>query len=210
MPNAPDSGEHSSAMDLMVAAAVSHLHECEIKCVEVDEIARRAGIDSVTARTIFPTDDALGKAVDTYGMLRLSDAINKASVAAPPGDGRSALIGMMQAYVDWARANPMLYLMLSTRTLQFPGSPGIVRRYDASFVPLIRRYLGETEDVSATRRAAMLRSFLSGLTHIVLDAHLPLWSLPNDNPDAEIAATIEDFVDMLLTAPPAQPIRSEA
>ena len=62
MPNAPDLGEHSSAMDLMVAAAVSHLHECEIKCVEVDEIACRAGpirTKSVAARALpgsFPAD----------------------------------------------------------------------------------------------------------------------------------------------------------
>lgn len=209
MPNTPESGDHCSTMDLMVAAAISHLQDCQTSAIDVDEIARRAGVDPVLARTVCPTDEDLGDAIDTYGMLRMSDAINKALVAAAPGDNRSALIGMMKAYLDWARANPMLYLVLATRTMQFPGAPNIVRRYDASFVPLVRRHLGETRDGGETRRAAMLRGFLLGLAHLVLDDHLPLWTLPNDDPEAEITATIEDFVDLLLT-PARQPIRSEA
>ena len=56
----------------------------------------------------------------------------------------------------------------------------------------------------------MMRGFLLGLAHLVLDDHLPLWTLPNDDPEAEILATIEDFVDMLLATAPVQPIRSEA
>lgn len=210
MPKAPDSGEHSSTMELMVAAAISHLRDCETQSVDVDEIARRAGVDAVTARTIFPSDDALGEAIDTYGILRLSDAITRALVAAAPGDHRAALVAMIQAYLGWARANPMLYLVLATRTIQFPGTPNILRRYDASFVPLVRRYLGESGDLPSTRRAAMLRAFLLGLAHLVLDDHLPLWTLPNDDAEAEIRATIEDFVDLMLATTPAQPIRSEA
>lgn len=209
MPNTPESGD-SSTMNLMVTTAVSHLQECQSRLIDVEEIARQAGVDPVTARTVCPTDEALGNAIDTYGMLRMSDAINTALVAAPPGDSRAALIAMMQAYMDWARANPMLYMVLATRTLQFPGSPNIVRRYDASFVPLVRRYLGEAEDAPETRRATVLRGFLLGLAHLVLDDHLPLWTLPNDDPEAEIRATVEDFVDMLLRAAPSQPIRSEA
>ena len=55
----------------------------------------------------------------------------------------------------------------------------------------------------------MLRGFLLGLAHLTLDGHLSLWTLPNVDVEAEITATIEDFVDLLLSAPP-QPIRSEA
>ena len=209
MPKTPESGKHSSAMDLMVTAAISHLQDSGRRSIHVDEIAQHAGVDAAAARRMFPTDEALGEAIDTYGMLRMSDAINKALVAAQPGDSRSALFGLMQAYVDWARANPMLYMALATRTLQFPGSPNIVRRYDASFVPLVRRYLGEMHGAE-TRRAAMLRGFLLGLAHLVLDDHLPLWTLPNNDAEAEITATIKDFVDMLLEAAPPQPIRSEA
>lgn len=210
MPKTPESGDPSSAMDLMVATAISHLQECQTKSIDVEEIARRAGVDPAVARKVCPTNEALGTAIDTYGMLRMSDAINKALVAAPAGNNRSALIGLVRAYLDWARANPMLYLVLATRTMQFPGSHNIVRRYDASFVPLVRRYLGESEDAPATRRAAMLRGFLLGLAHLVLDDHLPLWTMPNGDAEGEITATIEDFVDMLLGAAAPQPIRSEA
>lgn len=209
MPKTPESGDHSSTMDLLVDAATSYLQECQTRSIDVEEIARRAGVDPALARTVCPTNEDLGVAIDTYGMLRASDVINKALVAAQPGDNRGALIGLIRAYLDWARANPMLYLTLATRTIQFPGENNIVRRYDASFVPLVRRYLGESEDAPSTRRAAVLRGFLLGLAHLALDGHLSLWTLPNVDVEAEITATIEDFVDLLLSAP-SQPIRSEA
>ena len=199
----------STVMDLMVAAAVDQLLECQASFADVERIARRAGIEPGPAREVCPSDDALAEAVDTYGIVKLSDAITKALVAAPPGDNRAALIGLIQAYLDWARRNPAMYSVLLARIMRSGGAPSILRKYDASFVPLAHRYLDEPKGAPATRRAAFLRAMLLGLGHLAIDGHLALWTLPNDDPEAELSATVADFVDMLLAAP-SQPIRSEA
>lgn len=197
-------------MDRMVAAAVARLQECESQSADVGDIARRIGVDIDAARSVFPTDAVLAEAVDTYGIVQLADAITQALVAAPPEDNRAALIALFTAYLNWARENPKLYSTLLIRTLQSTDHSSILRRYDASFVPLVRRYLGETEGVPPTRRATFVRALLLGLGHLAADGHLWLWTPPHEDAEAELSATVIDFVDMLLAAGPAQPIRSEA
>lgn len=208
----PESRSEPTIMKRMVTAAVDYLHECHDRTVELTEIAARAGVPMDSAREVFADDDALDEAIGTYGILQLSDVVTRALVAVPQGDPRASLIALATAYLTWAQANRKLYYVLTTQLVQPRRTDSVIRLYDASFVPLVRRFLGEQDPARATRRAAMARSFLFGLTDLALEDHLDLWLLPNEDTQAELIATIEDFVTLILAAPAPgdQPMRSEA
>lgn len=185
------------AVDRMVQAAVDQLYSCRVTTVDVDEIAHLAGIDIEIARRIFPDNDALDEAIGTYGVLRLSDALNRALVAAPTDDNRSALIALALAYIRWARDNRELYYVLTTIILQPKHTNSIVHKYDAGFVPLVRRFLGE-DDQDASCRAGIARAFLYGMTDLTMSTHLRLWMRPGHGAEAEIEAMVVTFIDMLM------------
>ncbi len=187
-------------MDRLLHSAVDQLRELPAFRVRVDEVADRAGIPRGEARAIFPEDAALNESLAGFAMVQMADAMTRALIAAPSGDNRAALIGLSEAYVNWARRNRALYGAISSRLLQPSDADSIVRRYDASFAPLVRRYLGEDSPGTSTRRAALARAALFGLTDLVLERRETIWLLPHQNLDAEISATIAELVDMLLAA----------
>ena len=187
----------TATVDRMVHAAVTMLERCRVTTVEVDEIADAAGIDRAAARQIFPDSDALDEAIGTYGVLKLSDALNRALVAVPSGDNRGSLIALGQAYVRFARQNPTLYNVLTTIILQPKRTNTLVHKYDASFVPLVRRLLDETDEAPSSR-AGMARAFLYGMTDLALGNHLSLWLPEGEDHEAGVDRLIVDFVDMLV------------
>ncbi len=190
-------------MDRLLHSAVDQLREIPTFRVRVDEVADRAGIPRQEARAIFPEDAALNESLAGFAMVQMADAMTQALIAAPGGDNRAALIGLSEAYVNWARRNRALYGAISSRLLQPSGADSIVRRYDASFAPLVRRYLSEDKPDNTTRRAALARAALFGLTDLILERRETIWLLPHQDLDAEISATIAELVDLLLTGRPA-------
>ena len=190
-------------MDRLLLSAVDQLSAIPTFRVRVDEVADRAGIPRQKARAIFPDDAALNEALAGIAMVQLADAMTRALVAAPSGNNRAALIGLCEAYVDWARRNRVLYGAIANRVLQPSGADSIVRRYDASFAPLVRRYLSEDKPGTRTRRAALARAALFGLTDLILEQREDTWLPPHQDLDAEISATIAELVDTLLAAVPA-------
>ena len=193
------------AVDRMVQAAVEKLYTSRVVSVDVDEIAALAGIDLEVARRIFPDNDALDEAIGTYGVLRLSDALNKALVTAAE-DNRSALIALALAYIWWARDNRELYHVLTAMILQPKHTNSIVLKYDSGFVPLVRRFLGESDD-APTCRAGIARAFLYGMTDLANGTHLKLWMRSGGRPEDEVEAMVVGFIDMLLAAGPAMDAR---
>lgn len=204
MTTSTDNEAGRSVMDRLLHSAVDQLREVPAYLVKVDEVADRAGIPRSEARAIFPEDAVLNESVAGYAMVQLADALTRALIAAPPGDNRAALIAISQAYVDWARGNRALYGAIATRLLQPSNADSIVRRYDASFAPLIRRFLGEDGPDTTTRRAAIARATLFGLTDLILERRENIWLLPNPDFNAEISATIVEFVDILIASLPAR------
>ena len=85
--------------------------------------------------------------------------------------------------------------------LRDAGDPvEIARRYDASFVPLVCRFLGE-DPQQPTRKLAIARALISGLTQLTLAGHFDLWMKQGGDLNTELRATIEAGVRMLLTMP---------
>lgn len=200
----------TSTVDRMVDAAVRCLHAHRGVRVSVAEVAAEAGVPQEVAEHLFPDDQALDEAIGSFGIMKLSDAMNRALVVVAPGDNRAALAAIACSYLLWARDNRDLYYVLTTQMMQPQRVNSIVRKYDASFVTLVRRFLGES-DAAPTRRAAIARAFLYGFTDLALDDHLELWMLPHTDVIAELRATIEDFIDILLgPAPVAPPVAPSA
>ena len=187
----------ASTVDRMVNAAVKHLNDCRITNVDVAEIARLAGVDPETAQHIFPDDDALDEAIGSFGIMKLSDAMNRALIPIPSGDDRAALIALGRAYVRFALDNRELSYVLNVRLIQSDRTNSVIRRYDAGFVPLVRRFLGESSD-NPSRRGTMARAFLFGLTDLAVHGHLDLWKMKDTSFDEEIDASIDDFVNLLM------------
>lgn len=192
----------ASTVDRMVRAAVKHLHDCQVNTVNVREIAAKAGVDRATAEHLFPDDEALDEAIGSYGIMMLSDSMNRALLSAPPGDNKAALKALARAYVRWALANRELSYVLTLRLMQPDRTNSIVWKYDAGFVPLVRRFLGETEQ-NATRRGIIARAFLIGITDLAMHGHLELWKLKGNDNMAEVDATIDDLINLLLGGKPA-------
>lgn len=181
-----------SLSDRIVAAAVSHLEDCWSESIDLNDVARRMGVEPELVSSIFPDSAALNEAVCMVGVARLSDRMNRELVAAPT-DPRGALTALAWGYVSWARDNPRLYRIVSGPL----DDNALARRYDASFVPLIRRFLGETEG-SSSRRLAIARSLISGVTQLVLAGHFDLWMPEGSDLDTELRASIAEGVDLLI------------
>lgn len=184
-----------SMADRIIEAAVLHLEECRNDSIELDIVAQRLGVETDAVRSIYPTQDALEEAIGLFGVMRLSDWMNRELVAAPDEPG-GALAALAWGYLSWARENPRLY-MIVTRPAE---KNEIARRYDASFVPLICRFMGE-DPQQPTRKLAIARALISGLTQLTLAAHFDLWMKQGGDLDTELRATIEAGVRMLLTMP---------
>ncbi|WP_134724684.1 TetR/AcrR family transcriptional regulator [Paracoccus luteus] len=190
-------------IDRMINAAIQCLQEVRAHRLTVEELAERTGVEVSALRTLFADDRALTEAVGNYVAVQLTDAMSRAVATARPGDNRAALIALATAYVTWAQENRGLYGIVSERLLTTDGGAFAFHRYDASFVPLVRRLLGETEG-RASHRAAIGRSFMFGITTLALDNRLEVWMRPGTSAGDEMAATITDFIDMLMAwQPPA-------
>lgn len=187
----------ASTVDRMVRAAVKHLHGSPVNTVNVREIAAEAGIDPAVAEHMFPDDETLDEAIGSYGIMKLSDSMNRALLNSPPGDNYAALKALARAYVRWALDNRELSYVLTLRLMQPDRTNSIVWKYDAGFVPLVRRFLGETDE-TASRRGLMARAFLFGVTDLAMHGHLELWKLKDGDNMAEVDAAIDDFIDLLL------------
>ena len=190
-----------STVDRMVQTAVVRIHASHIKSIDVAEIARLAGIDPAEAAHIFPDNDAMDEAIGSFGIMKLSDMMNGALAATPPGDGRAALKALARAYVRFSLENRELAHVVNVRLMQSDRTNSVVRRYDAGFAPLVRQLLGET-DANPSRRAVIARAFIYGLTDLTVDGHFELWKQKGAGYLEDVDATIEDFVDLLM-GPPA-------
>ena len=182
--------------DRIIEAAVLHLEECCNDSIELDSIAGRLGVEPEVVRSIYPDRDTLEEAVANFGLTRLSDWMNRELAGAAPADAAEIMVVLGWGYLSWARANPRFYMIISR-----PGRGNeISRRYDASFLPLLCRFLGETSE-QPTRRLAVARALISGLTQLTLIGHFDLWMKQGGDLDTELRATIAAGVRMLLTAP---------
>lgn len=184
-----------SMADRIIEAAVLYLDECLNDSIRLDVVAQRLGIEPDAVRSMYPDQDALEEAVALFGVMRLSDWLNRALVAAPEEPG-GALAALAWSYLSWARENPRLYIIVTRPT----EKNEIARRYDASFVPLICRFLGE-DPQQPTRKLAIARALISGLTQLTLAGHFDLWMKQGGDLNTELRATIEAGVRMLLTMP---------
>lgn len=195
---------HSEPLiDRMIKEAVQYLLDARTQALTVAALSQRTGVDLAVLHTLFADDHALSEAVGNYVAIQLTDAMSRAVAAAPCGDNRAALIALGAAHVAWARKNRELYGVVSARLLMTDGGSWAFHRYDSSFVPLVRQFLGETHG-QTTRRAAMARSFIFGITALALEERLDVWLRPDSSIDHEMMATISDFVDMLLSWVPRQ------
>lgn len=186
-----------STVDRMVHAVVKELHNCRVISVDVAEAARLADVDPDTARHLFPDNDALEEAVASFGIMKLSDAMNRALLAVPADDSHAVLGAMARAYVRFALDNRELAHVLTQRLMQTDRTNSIVWRYDRGFVPLVRRFLGEPDE-NPSRRATMARAFLFGLTDLAVHGHFELWKTEGADYMADIDATIDDFSTLIL------------
>lgn len=196
-----------SISDRIIQEAVTHLEECWQESIDIADVARRLGIEPDTIRSIYPDQAALSEAIGHFGVARLADRLNRELIAAP-ADARGALMALAMGYLNWARDNPRLYNIITRPT----EDNTVARRYDASFVPLIRRILGEPEG-SQSHRLAIARSLISGVTQLTLAGHFELWIKSGSDFETELRTTVAETIDMLVAhqaEAEAQPIRSDA
>lgn len=180
----------------MVQGAVTLLGGLSDSYLTVENVARHTGIAPELALTAFPTDRHLSEAVGAHGVIRLSDHLTRQLVRVPPGDGRAALIVMGTSLVEWAQANARVFGIFAGLSLLPSDTQDSYALYDRSFVPLVRRFLGEAGS-APSYRALHARAFIFGLAVMALDRHLPIW-MDGDDPRQGLERAMTDFVDMLL------------
>lgn len=169
------------------------------------EVARHAGLTEERARSVVPDDATLVSIVCEHGTVRLTDALSQRLVAIAPDDRRAALIAVLSEYVSWTRDNRGIYRLMTQKYLTESTVSETLTRYDASFVPVIRRLLGEETDQTPSYRALYFRALAFGLADMDTRNHLTVWTVPG-SPELQLADAIAGFVDMLLATPP-HPIR---
>ncbi len=195
---------HGNLRAAMIAATVALVEEAGPEGVTVREAARRAGVSSGAPFRHFPNKTALMTAVAEEAMGRLRAAVTEGLAGCDADDPRALLRAMGRAYLGWVIDNPTHFRVISDRTLiDFDGSESL-RGDNAALQAIMTRAVETAQargmmpgrDVAAT--LLTLRGLSYGLARMLVDGHLPQWSVPDDGTRAALAAALDSYLDTLL------------
>src|SRR5262245_50671314 len=160
---------HGNLRNALLKAARALLEERGPSALSLREIARRVGVSAPAAYHHFPSLDAIAVGLAEQGAAEMAECLKAA-----PGDGKSRLLRIGEAYVAFARANPALY-----RLMFGEGLPAASRSGDAVRALRLRSYdtiksaLGERLPEAELQAAGLfLWSVVHGLALLMIDGQI--------------------------------------
>ena len=195
---------HGNLREVLIEAAVQLIAQDGLDKLSVREVAKRAGVSPGAPFRHFATKTALLTAVAEQATQRLRTRVESALAAAAdaPPLARFGVIG--HAYLDWARANPTHFRVISERALiDYAGSASL--RSDNDTIRLqMRALFDEAFDTATGFDAAhaqiAARALVYGLARMAVDGHFPEWSLARQSTSKAMGDTLDFFMQLLAGA----------
>lgn len=196
---------HGDLVQTLIAEAMIIIDERGVENLSLREAARRAGVSPGAPFRHFPSKAALLAAVAEQAMQSLHDAVRAAQ---DPGDEdplrQLERIGM--GYLDWARANPSHFRIISQRSaVELDGRA--LRLNDEIRTQMIEllaraRAMGQLSPETDIDTALLsCRALVYGLARMFADGHFPEW-LPGADPATWMNRSLTQFIRALRIDPP--------
>lgn len=197
MPDSTRAYHHGDLSNALIEAATALISEAGIQGLSVREVARRAGVSPGAPFRHFPTKDALLAAVAGRAMQRLVEAVD-AGLASAEDDPLAGIEAVGLAYLEWVRANPTQFAVISQRSLV--GLAGDARKSNDAIRERMLDLLTRARSGGQMRQDADIetvllscRALVYGLGRMFTDGHFPEWQ-PEGDPFDRMRQSLKDFV----------------
>lgn len=187
---------HGALREALLRATLELIESEGIGAVSLRQVARTAGVSPGAPYHHFPDRAALLTALSDEGFRRLTTTLNDAhDTAATPTE---ALEAILNAYVDFARANPAYFrLMFRPELKQSHKSEAGLEAGEAAFA-VLDNTVGEclTSKVTEADRnvlAITMWSLVHGYASLWLDGQLDHWTTDPGGLAHRIAALVTSF-----------------
>jgi AcrR family transcriptional regulator len=195
---------HGNLREVLIEAAIKLIEQGGLDKLSVREVAKRAGVSPGAPFRHFATKTALLTAVAEQATQQLRTRVESALAAAAdaPPLTRFGVIG--HAYLDWARANPTHFRVISERALiDYGGSASLSRDNDAIRLhmrELFNEAFGTAIGFDTAHAQIAARALVYGLARMAVDGHFPEWSLARQATSKTMGDTLDFFMQLLESA----------
>lgn len=204
----PRAYHHGNLREALIEAAVELIERDGLDKLSVREAAKRAGVSPGAPFRHFATKTALLTAVAEQATQRLRTHVEEAVAAASEAPPLARFGAIGHAYIEWARANPTHFRVISERSLiDYDDSPTL--RSDNEKIRTQMRKLfdeafaqsgGTTNAADAAHAQIAARALVYGLARMAVDGHFPEWSLSRQSTAKTMAGTLDFFMSLLAGA----------
>jgi len=208
----PRAYHHGNLREALIQAAVELIEHDGLDGLSVREAAKRAGVSPGAPFRHFASKTALLTAVAEQATQRLRTRVEAAlaKVADAPPLVRVGAIG--HAYIEWARAHPTHFRVISERSLiDYDASPtlrsdneAIRAKMHALFSEAFAQGEG-TAGAEVAHAQVASRALVYGLARMAVDGHFPEWCISGQPTARTMAQTLEFFMALLAGAAAAGP-----
>jgi len=204
----PRAYHHGNLREALIEAAVELIERDGLDKLSVREAAKRAGVSPGAPFRHFATKTALLTAVAEQATQRLRMHVEEAVAAASEAPPLARFGAIGHAYIEWARANPTHFRVISERSLiDYDDSPTL-RSDNEKIRTQMRKLFDEafaqsgstTNAADAAHAQIAARALVYGLARMAVDGHFPEWSLSRQSTAKTMAGTLDFFMSLLAGA----------
>ncbi|MET3463195.1 TetR/AcrR family transcriptional regulator [Variovorax atrisoli] len=204
----PRAYHHGNLREALIEAAVELIERDGLDKLSVREAAKRAGVSPGAPFRHFATKTALLTAVAEQATQRLRMHVEEAVAAASEAPPLARFGAIGHAYIEWARANPTHFRVISERSLiDYDNSPTL-RSDNEKIRTQMRKLFDEafaqsgstTNAADAAHAQIAARALVYGLARMAVDGHFPEWSLSRQSTAKTMAGTLDFFMSLLAGA----------
>lgn len=193
---------HGALREALLTATLELIETDGIGAVSLRRVARAAGVSTGAPYHHFPDRAALLTALSDEGFRRLAEALTAAHAAAPTPT--EALEAILNAYVEFARANPAYFRLMFRPELKQPHKSETGAEAGEAAFAVLADTVGECLDAKVVRAgdknvlAITVWSLVHGYASLWLDGQL---EHRTDDPSA-LAHQVAALVTSLATEGP--------
>jgi AcrR family transcriptional regulator len=201
LPDPRKSYHHGDLANALVEVATAIISEVGIENLSLREVARRAGVSPGAPFRHFPTREALLAAIAGRAMQRLVEAVDAGLVTADADDPLAGIEAVGLAYLEWVRANPTHFAVISQRALialsdEARQGNGAIRERMLHLLITARSNGQMRQDADIETVLLSCRALVYGLGRMFVDGHFPEWQ-PEGDPFDRMRQSLSDFIRSL-------------
>ena len=201
MPAAPGraSYHHHDLREALLAEAIRVIDRDGVEGVSIRQLAKMLGVSPGAPFRHFADKKALLTAVAEQATTRLRVAMQEALAASESAAPWARLQAMGQAYLQWARAHPSHFVVVSDRRLTDAENSVSIRADNEAIRSSMHGLLASQAPAGADIGTHMLlmRAMVYGLARMQVDGQLAAWSHGRSDAAAVQNQALDAFMALL-------------